>query len=175
MVRLRWRIRPAPGLRYAGSPVRLLSFVRSGHANERASLGLRHGAQRLAVDYRTCWMVRLPAGKWAKQLGFGTGQIESSKPIRTIQDNHLSIMYRRHVGSGLGRQESERFSGSLGHRAPQAREAEPGVAGLGEFPFRFRWSRAGGPRGSATACNRRRGALGAELHRPRASVLQHGR
>ena len=36
-----------------------------------------------------------PGGKRAKQLGFGTDQVEQSKPIRTMQDDHLSIVYRR--------------------------------------------------------------------------------
>ena len=38
-----------------------------------------------------------PGGKRAKQLGFGTDQVEQSKPIRTMQDDHLSIVYRRRL------------------------------------------------------------------------------
>jgi hypothetical protein len=70
-----------------------------------------------------------------------TGEIEPSKPIRMIQDDHLSIVYRRPVGTRFGRQECERFPGSVGHWATQLGEAEPVLGGLGEFPLRFRWFR----------------------------------
>src|SRR5690242_3123254 len=43
----------------------------------------------------------------------------------------------RHVRSGLGRQKRESVPCPVGHWAPEAREAEPVLARLGEFHFDF--------------------------------------
>src|SRR5277367_2585595 len=84
-----------------------------------------------------------PGGKRAKQLGFRESEIKPSQPVRAVEDDHLSIVNRRHVWTGIGCQEREGVPCPIGHRAPQACEAEPVLAGLGEFPLRFRRFRAG--------------------------------
>jgi hypothetical protein len=43
-----------------------------------------------------------PRRKLAKQLGFRPGEIEPGQPVRLIEDDHLSIVNRRHVGTGFG-------------------------------------------------------------------------
>ena len=84
-----------------------------------------------------------PGGQRSEQLGFRFGEVEPRKPVRLLQDDHLPIVDRRYIGTGLGREECERVAATVGHRAPQSRKAEPVLAGLGELPLRFRGLRAG--------------------------------
>jgi len=66
-----------------------------------------------------------------------------SQPARSVEDDHLSIVNRRHIASGFGRQEYEGLAGAVEHGASQAGEAEPVLSRLREFPLRFRRFRAG--------------------------------
>jgi hypothetical protein len=63
-------------------------------------------------------------GKRAEEFRLRTNEIKPSEPVCAVEDNHLPIVYRRYVGSGLGRQDRERVS-AIGHWAPQTRKAEP--------------------------------------------------
>ena len=54
--------------------------------------------------------------------------------ICAIENDHLPIVDRGHVGARSGRQQRERL-GPAGRRSPQFGEAEPSVASLGETPL----------------------------------------
>jgi hypothetical protein len=86
---------------------------------------------------------QIPGGKRAKQLGFRPGEIEPGPPVQAMENDHLPIVNRRDIGTGLGCQEGEGLPCPIRHRAPQSGKTKPVPASLGEFPLRFRRFRAG--------------------------------
>ena len=79
----------------------------------------------------------------AQQLRFRTDELKPGQPLRSVKNHHLSIVDGRDIGPGPGRQERKSVPCAVGHRAPEARKAEPVLARLGEFPLRFGRFRAG--------------------------------
>jgi hypothetical protein len=73
----------------------------------------------------------------SQQFGLIAGLLKPSRPIRTLQDNHLPVMNRRDIRPRCRRQQCECFA-SVRHRTPQPRKAEPVLASLREFPFLLR-------------------------------------
>jgi hypothetical protein len=95
------------------------------------------------ADYRTCSTVRLPAG--GGRSSSDSGRVSSSQAGHS--DRLRTTICRswdgRDIGPGPGRQERKSVPCAVGHRAPEARKAEPVLARLGEFPLRFGRFRAG--------------------------------
>jgi hypothetical protein len=80
---------------------------------------------------------------WTKQVRFRPGEIEPGQPILAVENDHLSIVNGRDVGAGIGCEQRERLPFPVGHRSPEAGEAEPVLGRLGKFPLRFRRFRSG--------------------------------
>src|SRR5258706_5551074 len=95
------------------------------------------------ADYRTCSTVRLPAG--GGRSSSDSGRVSSSQASHS--DRLRTTICRSWMGAtsgpGPGRQERKSVPCAVGHRAPEARKAEPVLARLGEFPLRFGRFRAG--------------------------------
>ena len=104
------------------------------------------------------------------------GEIEPGRPAFTLKDNHLTVVYRRHVGSRLRCEEREGVAGPVVYWPPEAGEAKPLLANFGELPFRF-WGpfasklKEMGRRDQATA-NREAPSLGPEIDNGRPFALR---
>src|SRR5436189_2910379 len=54
----------------------------------------------------------------SQQFTLRTGQVEPGKPVGSIEHDDLTIMDRRHVGSGLGREDRKCLARAVRHRTP---------------------------------------------------------
>ena len=106
---------------------------------------VREGAAGYWVEPASSHLLDNKASGWKRTGSSASGRSRQShacqsERFRTID---LPVVDGRNVRAGFGRQESEDVSGTVGHRTPEAGEAKPLLAGLGELPFRFRRFRAG--------------------------------
>jgi hypothetical protein len=74
--------------------------------------------------------------QWLAQLRLGFAEIEPSPPVFTLQNDHLAVMNGRDIRAG--RQEGESVSRLTRRWPPEAGEAKPLFADLGELLFGFR-------------------------------------
>ena len=66
----------------------------------------------------TDWVGHTPKALLAKQFGLGTGEIEPCQPVGAVEDDHLPVMDRLHIGAGVGREERESLPCAVWHRPP---------------------------------------------------------
>jgi hypothetical protein len=60
---------------------------------------VRRAADRAIGGLSKLFDGQASGGKRAKQLGFRPGEVEPGQPVRAIEDDHLPIVNRRHVGT----------------------------------------------------------------------------
>src|SRR5438270_8374867 len=73
----------------------------------------------------------------SQEIDFIADVFEPSRPVRALQNDHLSVVNGRNIRPRCGREQRERFA-ALGHRPPQTGEAEPILARLRQLPLLLR-------------------------------------
>jgi hypothetical protein len=71
----------------------------------------------------------------SKELHLGFGEIEPRRPVIPLKDDHLSIMYRRDVGSGRRCEEGKGVAGPVQASAASGPRSKTILASFGELPF----------------------------------------